>query len=74
MDCIDNCLPLQVGQLHFIGGLSVEDTAEVLNVSPDTVMRDWRLAKLWLEIKNMEQKPMYHDLNQGGAKDIAGHR
>jgi RNA polymerase sigma-70 factor (ECF subfamily) len=28
--------------------LSVEETAEVLHVSPDTVKRDWRLAKLWL--------------------------
>jgi DNA-directed RNA polymerase specialized sigma24 family protein len=30
------------------GGLSVEETAEVLHVSADTVKRDWRLAKLWL--------------------------
>jgi DNA-directed RNA polymerase specialized sigma24 family protein len=35
-------------ELRFFGGLSVEETAEVLNVSPDTVMRDWRLAKVWL--------------------------
>ena len=37
----------------FFGGLSVEETAEVLRVSPDTVLRDWRLAKVWLlrEIK-----------------------
>ena len=28
--------------------MSVEETAEVLKVSPDTVLRDWRLAKLWL--------------------------
>jgi RNA polymerase sigma factor (TIGR02999 family) len=34
--------------LRFFGGLSVEETAEVLQVSPDTVKRDWRLAKLWL--------------------------
>jgi RNA polymerase sigma factor (TIGR02999 family) len=38
----------QVVELRFFGGLSVEETAEVLQVSPDTVMRDWRLAKLWL--------------------------
>jgi DNA-directed RNA polymerase specialized sigma24 family protein len=37
-----------VVELRFFGGLSVEETAEVLKVSPDTVMRDWRLAKLWL--------------------------
>ena len=35
--------------MRFFGGLTVEQTAEVLNVSPDTVMRDWRLAKAWLE-------------------------
>ncbi len=34
--------------LRFFGGLSVEETAEVLQVSTDTVKRDWRLAKLWL--------------------------
>jgi RNA polymerase sigma factor (TIGR02999 family) len=35
-------------ELRFFGGLSTEETAEVLHVSPDTVKRDWRLAKLWL--------------------------
>jgi RNA polymerase sigma factor (TIGR02999 family) len=38
----------RVVELRFFGGLSVEETAEVLKVSPDTVMRDWRLAKVWL--------------------------
>jgi RNA polymerase sigma-70 factor (ECF subfamily) len=38
----------RVVELRFFGGLSVEDTAEVLKVSPDTVHRDWRLAKAWL--------------------------
>jgi RNA polymerase sigma factor (TIGR02999 family) len=38
----------KVVELRFFGGLSVEETAEVLNVSPDTVARDWRLAKAWL--------------------------
>ncbi len=38
----------QVVEMRFFGGLTVEETAEALNVSPDTVMRDWRLAKLWL--------------------------
>jgi RNA polymerase sigma factor (TIGR02999 family) len=38
----------QVVEMRFFGGLSVEETAEALEVSPDTVMRDWRLAKLWL--------------------------
>jgi RNA polymerase sigma-70 factor, ECF subfamily len=35
-------------ELRFFGGLNVEETAAVLEVSPDTVKRDWRLAKLWL--------------------------
>ena len=38
----------QVIELRFFGGLSVEETAEVLHVSPQTVMRDWRLARAWL--------------------------
>jgi RNA polymerase sigma factor (TIGR02999 family) len=38
----------RVVELRFFGGLSVEETAEVLKVSPQTVMRDWRLAKAWL--------------------------
>lgn len=38
----------RVVELRFFGGLSVEETAEVLQVSPETVMRDWRLAKAWL--------------------------
>src|SRR5688500_14803350 len=39
----------RVIELRFFGGLSVEETASVLEVSPDTVMRDWRLAKAWLQ-------------------------
>jgi RNA polymerase sigma-70 factor, ECF subfamily len=35
-------------ELRFFGGLSVEETAEVLQVSPETVHRDWRVAKAWL--------------------------
>jgi RNA polymerase sigma factor (TIGR02999 family) len=38
----------QVVELRFFGGLSVEETAEVLKVSPGTVRRDWRMAKAWL--------------------------
>jgi len=38
----------QVVELRYFGGLSVEETAEVLGVSGDTVRRDWRLAKMWL--------------------------
>jgi len=39
---------VQVVEMRFFGGLSVEETAEVLNVSPVTVMRDWNTAKAWL--------------------------
>jgi RNA polymerase sigma factor (TIGR02999 family) len=38
----------QVIEMRFFGGLSVEETAEALRVSADTVMRDWRLARVWL--------------------------
>lgn len=37
-----------VVELRFFGGLSVEETAEVLKVSRDTVLRDWKMARLWL--------------------------
>jgi len=37
-----------VVELRFFGGLSVDETSEVLKVSPDTVLRDWRLSKAWL--------------------------
>jgi RNA polymerase sigma-70 factor, ECF subfamily len=49
----------QVVEMRFFGGLSVEETAEVLKVSPITVMRDWNTAKAWL----------YREL-AGGAADI----
>jgi RNA polymerase sigma-70 factor, ECF subfamily len=38
----------RVVELRFFGGLSVEETAEVIRVSPETVMRDWKMAKVWL--------------------------
>ena len=38
----------KVVELRFFGGLSVDETAAVLEVSPQTVMRDWRLARAWL--------------------------
>jgi RNA polymerase sigma-70 factor (ECF subfamily) len=37
-----------VVELRYFGGLSVEETAEILKISPETVMRDWRAAKAWL--------------------------
>jgi RNA polymerase sigma factor (TIGR02999 family) len=38
----------QVVELRFFAGLSVEEAAEVLKISPETVMRDWKFAKTWL--------------------------
>lgn len=38
----------QVVELRYFGGLSVEETAEVLKISVETVMRDWKFAKTWL--------------------------
>ena len=38
----------RVVELRFFGGLSVEETAEVLKISPQSVLRDWKLAKAWL--------------------------
>jgi len=38
----------QVVELRFFGGLNVEETAEVLKISSDTVLRDWKMAKNWL--------------------------
>ena len=47
----------QVVELRFFGGLSVEETAEVLRISPITVMRDWSSARAWL----------YRKMTSGGA-------
>ena len=52
---------VQVVEMRFFGGLSVEETAEVLKVSPVTVRRDWSTAKLWL----------YREL-AGGTGDESG--
>jgi RNA polymerase sigma-70 factor (ECF subfamily) len=48
---------VQVVELRFFGGLTVEETAEVLKTSPETVMRDWKMAKVWL----------YRELDSGRA-------
>jgi DNA-directed RNA polymerase specialized sigma24 family protein len=42
--------------LRYFGGLSVEETAAALKVSPDTVMRDWKLAKAWLRRELSREK------------------
>jgi len=46
----------RVIELRFFGGLSVEETASVLKVSADTVMRDWKIAKAWL-LREMRDGP-----------------
>jgi RNA polymerase sigma factor (TIGR02999 family) len=50
----------KVVELRFFGGLSIEETAEVLRVSTETVVRDWRLAKVWL-LREMSEE------DSGGA-------
>ena len=47
----------QVVELRFFGGLSVEETAEVLKISLDTVMRDWKFARAWLARELSGEKP-----------------
>jgi RNA polymerase sigma-70 factor, ECF subfamily len=47
----------QVVELRFFGGMSVEETAEVLRVSTDTVVRDWKLAKAWLLRELSQERP-----------------
>ncbi len=49
----------QVVELRFFGGLSVEETAEVLQISPETVMRDWKFAKSWLR-RELGKSPAPH--------------
>ena len=57
----------QVVELRFFGGLSVEETAEVLKVSEITVMRDWRLAKLWLA-RELGAKEVVDDASDDAPK------
>jgi RNA polymerase sigma factor (TIGR02999 family) len=47
----------QVIELRFFGGLSVEETAEALSVSSQTVMRDWKLARAWLRRELLQESP-----------------
>lgn len=47
----------QVVELRFFGGLTVQEAAEVLNVSPETVNRDWKTAKVWLLRELRQDKP-----------------
>ncbi len=52
LDSFDKRLS-RIVELRFFTGLTVEETAEILSISPATVKRDWRLAKAWL-YKEME--------------------
>ncbi|HUB80623.1 MAG TPA: sigma-70 family RNA polymerase sigma factor [Bryobacteraceae bacterium] len=49
----------QVVELRFFGGLTVEETAEFLKVSPDTVMRDWKTARAWMR-RHLSMAPREH--------------
>ena len=51
---------VRVVEMRFFGGLSVEETAEVLKISPITVMRDWSTAKAWL----------YRELTGGSTNEL----
>ena len=46
----------RVVEMRFFGGMTVEETADALGMSIDTVKRDWRLAKLWL-LHTLEDQP-----------------
>jgi RNA polymerase sigma factor (TIGR02999 family) len=56
----------KVVELRFFGGLSVEETAEALKVSCETVMRDWKFAKSWLRRELGKEKP-------GAIRTLAAH-
>ena len=47
----------RVVELRFFGGLSVEETAEVLHISPATIKREWSMAKAWLHAQLSAQAP-----------------
>ena len=54
----------RVIELRFFAGLSVDETAEVLKVSPDTILRDWRLARAWLLAELGNDPPRQAPKNQ----------
>ena len=49
----------KVVEMRFFGGMTVEETAEVLHISPDSVVRDWRISRSWLmrELKSAAPHP-----------------
>jgi RNA polymerase sigma factor (sigma-70 family) len=46
----------RVVELRYFGGLSVEETAEALGISPETAKRDWKMAKAWLLVELTREK------------------
>jgi len=62
LDAIDS-RKAQMVELRFFGGLSVEETAEVLKVSVETVARDWKLARVWL------RRELQRDANERGTME-----
>ena len=60
----------RVVEMKFFGGLNVEEIAEVLHVSPDTVKRDWKLAKAWLgrELRKTRNRLGSRDQGLGSVK------
>jgi RNA polymerase sigma factor (TIGR02999 family) len=52
----------RVVELRYFGGFSVEETARILNISTDTVLRDWKMAKAWL----------YQELKRGTLREVRG--
>ena len=58
-----------VVELRYFGGLTVEETAEVLRISPETVLREWRMAKTWLfrELTSMRIAADGDEISRGPA-------
>ena len=48
---------VRVVELRYFGGLSIQETAAVLQVAPETVMRDWKMAKTWLFREFSQMRP-----------------
>lgn len=63
----------RVVELRFFGGLTVDETAEVLGISPNTVKRDWQLAKLWLLREMSANSPLKPDPPASSRNRHKGH-
>jgi RNA polymerase sigma factor (TIGR02999 family) len=64
----------RVVELRFFGGMTVEETAAVLNVSPGTVRRDWRMARAWLyrELTSAARDPAQQSVQNQGREEGIG--